>query len=34
VHGPELPKVVEILGLEKCRRFVAATTGDGLWVRG
>jgi hypothetical protein len=24
VHGPELQKVVEILGLEKCRRFMEA----------
>jgi nondiscriminating glutamyl-tRNA synthetase len=25
-HGPELPKVVEIFGLEKCRRFVKTAT--------
>jgi len=31
IHGPELAKVVEILGLEKCRRFVAeAPHGTGL----
>jgi nondiscriminating glutamyl-tRNA synthetase len=26
-HGPELPKIVEIFGLEKCRRFVQASMG-------